>query len=71
MTWMILLGVIALVFGMLLLASPGLLIRMSEGLNKVVTRVDDQVLRYRVGVGICLLMAALFLFLYAYMLGVT
>jgi drug/metabolite transporter (DMT)-like permease len=69
MTWMILLGVIALVFGMLLLASPGSLTRMSEGLNKMVTRVDDQVLQYRVGVGICMLIAALFLFLYAYMLG--
>ena len=69
MSWMYILGAIAVVFGMLLLASPGSLIRMGEGLNRMVNRVDDQVLRYRVGVGVSLLIAAVFLFLYAYLLG--
>jgi hypothetical protein len=66
---MILLGAIALVFGLMLLASPQALMRMSQGLNRVVNKVDEQVLRYRIGVGVSLLLAALFLFIYAYMLG--
>lgn len=69
MTWMILLGAIALVFGLLLLASPQSLVRMSEWLNRVVNQMDEQVLKYRVGVGVSLLIAALFLFAYAYMWG--
>jgi len=69
MTWMILLGAIALVFGIMLLASPQSLVRMSQELNRAVNKVDEQVLQYRIGVGVSLLMAALFLFAYAYMLG--
>lgn len=70
MTWMILLGAIALVFGLLLLSSPQSLVRMSERLNRVVNQMDEQVLKYRVGVGVSLLIVALFLFTYAYMWGV-
>ena len=69
MIWMILLGAIALVFGVMLLASPQALMKMSQGLNRMVNQIDEQVLKYRVGVGVSLLLAGLFLFVYAYMLG--
>lgn len=69
MIWMILLGIIALVIGGLLIASPGTLLKLNEEMNKMVTRIDEQVIKYRVGVGVCLILAALFLFFYAYMQG--
>jgi drug/metabolite transporter (DMT)-like permease len=67
MTWMALLGAIALIFGVLLVVSPNSLVRMSEGLNKMVTRVDEQVIKYRIGFGVVLIISAVFLFAYAYL----
>lgn len=69
MSWMIALGVLAITVGFLLIVSPQHLVRASEALNRMVTRVDDQVLKYRVGVGVSLAIAGLFLFLYAYMIA--
>jgi drug/metabolite transporter (DMT)-like permease len=67
MIWMTLLGAIALIFGVLLVVSPNSLVRMSEGLNKMVTRVDEQVIKYRIGFGVVLIISAVFLFAYAYL----
>ena len=69
MIWMIFLGAVALIIGGLLIASPNTLIKMSEELNRMVTRIDDQVVKYRIGVGVSLILVAVFLFFYAYMLG--
>jgi len=69
MNWMVVLGAIALIFGGLLVVSPNSLLKISEGLNRMVTRIDEQVLKYRLGVGIALIISAVFLFMYAYMLG--
>jgi uncharacterized BrkB/YihY/UPF0761 family membrane protein len=67
MFWMLLLGLIALLIGGLLIISPGTLLKMNEELNRMVTRVDEQVIKYRIGVGVSLILAAIFLFFYAYM----
>jgi predicted membrane-bound mannosyltransferase len=69
MFWMILLGAVALVIGGLLIASPGTLLKMNAEMNRMVTRIDDQVVKYRIGFGVSLVLAAVFLFFYAYMLG--
>lgn len=69
MIWMVFLGAIALIIGGLLIASPGRLLKMSDELNRLVTRIDEQVIKYRVGVGVSLILAAIFLFFYAYMMG--
>ncbi len=68
MFWMILLGGVALVIGGLLIISPSTLLKMNEEMNRLVTRVDEQVIKYRIGVGVSLILAAIFLFFYAYML---
>ena len=68
MFWMIGLGIVALFIGGMLIISPGSLIKMNENLNRLVARIDEVVLKYRVGVGVCLILAGLFLFLYAYMM---
>lgn len=69
MIWMTILGLIALFIGALLIASPGTLLKMNEAMNRMVTRVDEQVVKYRIGIGVSLIIAAIFLFFYAYMLG--
>ena len=67
MIWMVFLGVIALIIGGLLIGSPNSLLKMNEELNRMVTRIDEQVVKYRIGVGVSLILAAIFLFFYAYM----
>lgn len=67
MIWMTILGVIALLIGGMLIASPATLLKLNEQMNRMVTRLDEQVVKYRVGVGISLVLAAFFLFFYAYM----
>lgn len=69
MLWMIGLGIVALFIGGMLIISPGGLIKMNQDLNRLVVRIDDMVMKYRVGVGVSLILAGLFLFLYAYMMG--
>jgi hypothetical protein len=69
MVWMIFLGSVALVVGLMLVASPQRLVRASEGLNRMVTKIDEQVLKYRIGVGVSLALGGLFLFFYAYMIS--
>jgi predicted membrane-bound mannosyltransferase len=69
MIWMVFLGAIAMIIGGWLIVSPHALLKMSDDLNRMVTRIDEQVVRYRFGVGISLILAAVFLFFYAYMLG--
>lgn len=69
MIWMVFLGAVALIIGGLLVVSPGTLLKMNEAMNRMVTRIDEQVVKYRIGVGVSLILAAIFLFFYAYMLG--
>lgn len=67
MIWMVFLGAIALIIGGLLIVSPQALLKMSDDLNRMVTKIDEQVIKYRIGVGVSLILAAIFLFFYAYM----
>ncbi len=64
---MIAVGLVALVMGLLLILSPETLVRASRELNRMVAQMDEQVIRYRVGVGVCLILAALFLFFNAWL----
>lgn len=66
--WILLLGCVGLLFGSLLIFSPNGLVRISEGLNRMVTKIDEQVLRYRMGVGICLIGGGVFLLFTYYVL---
>jgi uncharacterized BrkB/YihY/UPF0761 family membrane protein len=67
--WMFLVGWVALIFGALLVFSPNSLIQMSQGLNRMINKIDEQVLKYRMGIGICLIGSGVFLFfIYYYVL---
>ena len=67
MLWMILLGMIAMFIGGLLIVAPDALVKISESMSRMITRIDEQVIKYRVGTGICLIGAGLFL-LFSYYL---
>ncbi|HET6465662.1 MAG TPA: hypothetical protein VFH55_08655 [Nitrospiria bacterium] len=69
MGWIIFMGLIAMVVGGLLIASPQALLKVSNQMNRMVTRIDEQVIKYRFGFGVSLILAAVFLFFYAYLLG--
>ena len=69
MVWMIVMGVIAVVMGVVLIASPKTLVNWSDQMNRMVTRIDEQVLKYHVSFGICIVAAGIFFFVYAYMEG--
>lgn len=70
MVWIILLGIISFIFGLLLILSPTTIISMSENLNKMINKVDEEVFKYRLGVGVCLLIAAIFFFFMAYLMTI-
>ena len=63
------LGVSALsmVIGVLMLSLPQIL--LSGVLNRVVISMDKLVVKYNVGVGVCLILGSIFLFSYGYYLG--
>lgn len=70
MAWIILLGIISFIFGLLLILSPTTITGMSEKLNRMVNKIDEEVFKYRLGVGICLIIAAIFLFFMAYLMTI-
>ncbi len=60
---------LSLIFGVLTLAVPKTLARMGKVVNRKVIPIDNQVLKYHIGVGICLILAGIFLLVYGYRLG--
>lgn len=69
MNWIITVALIAMACGILVVFSPKSMVRINEWLNKVVVLFDKQVMKYHVGVGICIILASIFLFSYGYYLG--
>ncbi len=65
MTGFILIGILALVTGVLFLVAPQILIRLGERFNRVVA-FDSKTFRYRISMGIVLIAAALFFFVMAW-----
>lgn len=70
MIWIIFLGIISFIFGLLLVLSPATITKTSEKLNTMINKIDEEVFRYRVGVGVCMLIAAAFLFFMAYLMTI-
>ncbi len=65
MNWIVVVALLAMVFGVMLVFAPQRVLRMNEKMTHVVARVDAQVVKYHIGVGVCLVLASIFLFLYA------
>ena len=63
----VILGVIAVVFGFLFILAPRTLIHLSEMANKI-CMTDDVAIRYRIGVGISLILVGALMFFIAFYL---
>lgn len=68
MIFLIVSGIVALVFGFLLLVTPGRLKKLDAKLNMLTGGFDNLIFKYRQGIGICLLVSAIMMFFVAYYL---
>ncbi len=59
-------GVLAGVMGVLLLFAPGALKKMNEMSQKMIARIDITTFKYRIGFGVSLLIASLFMLFMGY-----
>ena len=65
MTAFILVGVIALLAGIMYLVAPGGLIKLSALFNQIVS-TDDKTMKYRISVGVVFIVIGLFFLFMAY-----
>jgi len=62
----VIVGVIAFVMGLLFLVAPGSLKRINEISVKMIARIDNITFSYRIGFGVSLIIASIFMFFMAY-----
>ena len=65
MTAFILVGIIALLTGIMYLITPGTLIKLSALFNQIVS-TDDKTMKYRISVGVIFIVLGLFFLFMAY-----
>ncbi|KAF0144025.1 MAG: hypothetical protein FD156_2182 [Nitrospirae bacterium] len=65
-TFCILIGAIAFALGFLLLLAPNSVKKLNELSAKMIAKIDSLTFSYRVGVGVSLIIASLFMFFMAY-----
>ena len=61
-----LIGTLALVIGLLLLFAPRVLKRVNELSARMIAKTDNLTFSYRIGFGVSLMLASLFMFFMAY-----
>lgn len=62
----IVVGAIAFIIGTFLLISPNVLKKLNDLSAKMIARIDHYTFTYRIGFGVCLIIASIFLFFMAY-----
>lgn len=62
----IVIGVLAFVVGFLLLVAPGFIKKLNELSAKIIAKIDTVTFSYRIGVGVSLILASIFMFFMAY-----
>ena len=70
MTFLIFAGCVALIFGIMLILFPKGLVKITEWANKAAGSIAEKALKYRIGLGICLIMSAACLWFVAYYMKV-
>ena len=65
MTAFILVGIIALLVGLMYLIAPGTLIKLSALFNQIVS-TDDKTMKYRISVGVVFIIIGFFFLFMAY-----
>lgn len=62
----IVIGVLAFVIGFLLLVAPGFIKKLNELSAKIIAKIDTVTFSYRIGFGVSLILASIFMFFMAY-----
>lgn len=65
-TFCILIGAVAFALGFLLILAPNSVRKLNELSAKMIAKIDSLTFSYRVGVGVSLIIASLFMFFMAY-----
>ncbi|MDP8229662.1 MAG: hypothetical protein P9L93_01005 [Candidatus Gorgyraea atricola] len=71
MTFLIVSGTIALIFGILLLVSPDGVRKMNMKVSRMMSNIDNFVCQYNQGIGLCLVCSGLTILFIAYYLYKT
>lgn len=66
MAFLICAGIVALVFGIMILFFPRVIYRVSEKVNKMSFHIDESIYALRAGVGVSLLLVAVMVLFVAY-----
>lgn len=64
--YLIIVGILALIFGVLFLVSPNTISNLSKKLDKIVFNLDKQAHELRVGMGVSLILISILAFFIAY-----
>ena len=62
----VIVGALAFVIGFLLLFAPGSLKRINDISAKMISKIDSVTFSYRIGFGVSLILASIFMFFMAY-----
>ena len=71
MAFLIFSGIVALIFGLLLLLAPAELKKLNSVANRFITDLDNWIYKQKQGIGVCFLMSGLTLLFVAYYLYKT
>ena len=66
MTFLIVVGFVAIIAGIMLILFPDVLVAMTDWANKFAGNTDDMAFKYRIGIGISFILCAAFLWFIAY-----
>ena len=66
MLFLIIVGLVSLVFGILMLVSPGTIRKLDEASNRALASMDQKIYELRVGVGVSSILVSVLAFFVAY-----
>ncbi len=66
MTILFVCGLVSLVFGLMFLFSPEKITKISNSASKIVLKVDEKIIKIRVGLGICMIALGIVCFFLIY-----
>jgi len=70
MQFLIFSGTVAFISGIMFILSPNVLLNITERLSKIIANFDNRALKYRLGLGISLILAGACLWFVAYYINV-
>ena len=70
MTFLVFAGIVAFLSGIMFILFPKVLIGITDWANRLAINIDKKAIKYRLGLGICLILSGAFLWFIAYCMKV-